>query len=135
MTERVLVTGSREWTNITVIKLAICRVVDERGVEVVIHGACRGADRIAGVVARRMGIAVEPYPAKWKVYGNAAGPIRNRQMLREGKPTLVLAFHNSIDTSTGTRDMLEIADAAGVPWRGYTSRGESFGPEQPSLFG
>jgi hypothetical protein len=35
-------------------------------------------------------------------------------MLDEGKPDLVLAFHENIDESKGTRDMVHRARGAGV---------------------
>ena len=49
------------------------------------------------------------FPADWKKYGRAAGPIRNKQMLNEGKPDLVLAFHTNIENSKGTKSMIQIA--------------------------
>lgn len=53
----------------------------------------------------------EEYPADWKRYGMAAGPIRNRRMLKEGKPDIVIAFAGG----RGTADMVRQAKAAGVP--------------------
>lgn len=55
------------------------------------------------------------YPADWKTYGRAAGPIRNRQMLTCGQPDLVLAFHDALEISKGTANMVKIARKAGVP--------------------
>lgn len=51
------------------------------------------------------------FPAEWNKYGNAAGPIRNGQMLREGKPDLVLAF----GYGRGTDDMVTQARNAMLP--------------------
>ena len=54
------------------------------------------------------------FPADWKKWGKAAGPIRNREMLlyaKERAPVIV-AFWNGI--SSGTRDMIEQAENAGV---------------------
>lgn len=39
------------------------------------------------------------FPAKWNEHGKAAGPIRNQQMLTEGKPDVVFAFHDDIASS------------------------------------
>lgn len=99
---RLLVCGSRHWKDFARIK----EEIEKRNPEVVIEGDCRGADRIAGQAARELGIPVEEYPAKWGTYGRLAGRIRNQEMLDEGKPTHVLAFHASLSTSTGTRDMV-----------------------------
>ncbi len=38
------------------------------------------------------GIPVMTFPADREKHGRAAGPIRNKQMLEEGKPDLVAAF-------------------------------------------
>ena len=70
---------------------------------------------MAGNAAEALGIAVESYPAQWHRYGRAAGPIRNLQMLVEGKPDAVLAFNNCIEKSRGTKDMVARATEAGIP--------------------
>lgn len=75
-----------------------------------IHGAAAGADMHAGAWAKRRGVPVESYPADWTAYGRAAGPIRNRQMLAQGKPHLVVAFPGG----NGTENMKALAQAAGV---------------------
>ncbi|HVM95122.1 MAG TPA: hypothetical protein VMT89_01980, partial [Candidatus Acidoferrales bacterium] len=50
------------------------------------------------------------FMADWRRNGRAAGPIRNQQMLTEGKPDLVVAFPGG----RGTRDMVNKAKAANV---------------------
>ena len=57
------------------------------------------------------------FPADWIRHGRAAGPIRNEQMLREGCPDLVVAFHDDPGLGRGTADMVRRALAAGVPVR------------------
>ena len=69
-------------------------------------------------------IPVEKYPADWTRYGYAAGPIRNQQMLDEGRPSLVLAFHNDFEHSKGTKDMIDKARKANIPAILYSERGE-----------
>ena len=108
---RVLVCGDRNWTDIEVIRQKLISIPD---ISVVIEGEARGADRIARQVAEELNIPVEKFPANWDKYGKAAGPIRNQQMLDEGKPDLVLAFHNDLENSKGTKDMVIRADKAGV---------------------
>jgi len=114
---RVLVCGDREWKD----RESISRVLSFLGGQllhdqpVIIHGGAPGADSLADEVGKARGLEVEPFPADWKAYGRAAGPIRNRQMLREGKPDLVLAFHDDLSRSKGTRDMVKQARKAGIP--------------------
>ena len=60
------------------------------------------------------------FPAKWRQHGRAAGPIRNQQMLDEGLPTHVYAFHDHLDKSRGTRDMIDRAQACNIPITVFT---------------
>jgi hypothetical protein len=114
---KVLVCGDRNWEDYEAIARELCPVRPS----VVIHGAARGADSIAGEIAEEMGVRVEDYLAEWDKFGRAAGPIRNQQMLDEGKPDLVLAFHPDISKSKGTADMVRRAQKAGVPTKVFSS--------------
>ncbi len=87
------------------------REEEERPIVRVVHGAARGADRIAGAWARTKGIVPLAFPADWTKYGNRAGPIRNGKMLRATSPDLVCAFPGG----SGTLDMKSQARGAGVP--------------------
>lgn len=113
---RVLVCGDRHWAD----KEALEAVLNVIGFErwgrdlVIIEGTADGADRMAGRWAERS-CGHEEYPAEWNVHGKAAGPIRNQRMLDEGKPDLVLAFHDHLPKSKGTRDMVRRARNAGLP--------------------
>lgn len=122
---RILVCGSRNWTDAALIETALQDVVDDNGIGfddnmqslVVIHGAARGADLIAASFAKAWEAQGRPistlaFPADWRTHGKAAGMIRNRQMLTEGKPDLVLAFWDG--HSKGTANMIELAKKAGV---------------------
>ena len=55
----------------------------------------------------------ECYLADWERLGRGAGPERNRRMLEQSNPDLVLAFWDG--KSRGTKHMIEIAEKAGVP--------------------
>jgi hypothetical protein len=86
-----------------------------------IEGGARGADALADEWVTQDG-GGDPidgpfhlrYPADWKQHGKAAGPIRNKQMLDEGKPDLVVAFSDRPITP-GTANMIKQAKAADVP--------------------
>lgn len=111
---RVLVCGSRDWTDRDMISQTLWHVHHPMGgIALIIHGGCRGADSLAGDVADANGIPYQVFPANWKD-GKAAGPIRNTKMLQEGKPDLVLAFTYDLSTSRGTADMVRKARAAGI---------------------
>ena len=114
----VLVCGSREWTDKRAIFDALFSLVGKA--ELVIHGAARGADTLAGEVARELAIPVREYPADWDHYGKGAGYIRNSKMLKEGQPDLVLAFTDELTGGTG--QMVKLARKAGVETRVYGPR-------------
>lgn len=105
---RVIVCGGRDYDDETTV-IEVLSALDPTAVTIV-HGAARGADKLAASVARGFGHYVQPYPADWKRHGKAAGPIRNQQMLDAGAD-LVIAFPGG----RGTAHMVEIARAAGVP--------------------
>jgi ABC-type Fe3+-hydroxamate transport system substrate-binding protein len=83
-------------------------------VECIIDGDAKGADRLAGKWAVKNDFKRLAFPitsADWKRLGKGAGHIRNKQMIDEGKPTLVIAFPGG----TGTKDMVAQAKEAGIP--------------------
>ena len=108
---RLLICGDRNWDDRGTIKAAI----QELQPKVVIEGEARGADRLAGEEAEALGVPVLRYPAMWRLFGKAAGAIRNGVMLEQGEPTHVLAFHADIRHSKGTADMLRQARLYGIP--------------------
>lgn len=77
----------------------------------IISGVAKGVDTVAIDWAVLNWCPFEEYPANWSKHGKAAGPIRNQQMLDEGKPDLVVAFPGG----RGTAHMVRLAKAAGVP--------------------
>lgn len=109
---RVLVCGDRDWLNKALVKKKLEELKGK--IEVVIEGEARGADTCGRIAAQELGIPVLKFPADWKKHGKAAGPIRNNQMLKEGEPDLVLAFHSNIEESKGTKHMVKIARKAGI---------------------
>jgi hypothetical protein len=101
---KVLVCGDRNWEDEELIQQIFNTMPS---LSAIVHGNCRGADKLAGKVASRMGIEVFPIPAQWKKYGKKAGPIRNSQMLEEHPDIrLIVALHDDIDSSKGTSDMI-----------------------------
>ena len=112
----VLVCGSRDWTDREPIRRVLLGLHRE-GYTVLLHGAAPGVDSLAGRAAEEMGFVVQPWPAEWGRHGRSAGPIRNGNMLRYGRPELVVALTDDLAQSRGTADMVRQARAAGVPVR------------------
>lgn len=119
---RLLVCGDRKWTDRDAIRARLGFLHDRPGLSAVIHGAARGADRFAGEWARDNDIEV-PYPADWANLGRRAGMVRSAKMLAPGMPNAVLAFHDNIATSRGTKNMVDRAIRAGLPVTLWTHQG------------
>ena len=113
---RIIFCGSRDWEDQSYILTVMQALKDNLGEFVVIEGEARGADKMARWVAENMCyLPVVGYPANWELFGKAAGPIRNEQMLRDGKADAVVAFHDDLASSKGTKHMVEFARMMGKP--------------------
>lgn len=114
---RLLVCGGRNYTNRGLLYSVLDHMLPAHvhPIEVVIEGEARGADTLAREWALDRGITVEPYPADWTRYGRGAGPIRNKQMLEQGRPTYAVAFFDRPrNESRGTADMVRRLELAGI---------------------
>ncbi|GGW15803.1 hypothetical protein GCM10018980_51480 [Streptomyces capoamus] len=122
---RILVTGSRTWTDVGAIQKALAKAVEAIPADrqiIVVHGACpNGADAIADQWARQYGATVERHPANWRPNGvldRAAGYRRNAEMVLSGAD-LCLAFIRNI--SPGATHCAATAERAGIPVRRFTA--------------
>lgn len=146
----VLITGSRDYTNQQELDQALNAAWNEalaRGFRelVVVHGAARGADRLADGWAKRRqarGVQARRFRADWNgpcgseckpghrrrkqhggTYCPAEGNRRNQRMVEHvlgvAAPGGVLAIVCWVESSEcrGTRDCLGRIEAAGLPYR------------------
>lgn len=109
---RVLVCGGRKFKDQDFIWRTLTELDSQLGpFKFVIHGGVAGVDSMAADWAESLPNKEQlPYLAWWTIYGRAAGAIRNKRMLKEGKPEIVIAFPGG----KGTANMVSIAKAAGV---------------------
>jgi Bifunctional DNA primase/polymerase, N-terminal len=123
---RLLVTGSRTWTDAASIAWAL-GLYWAAGFRILVHGACpAGADAIADHIWRSWGGQTEPHRADWAT-GRGAGYARNTQMAAS-RPDACLVFGMACTepacrrpgphTTHGTGHCASEAEAHGVPvWR------------------
>lgn len=112
---RLLVCGDRHWDDVELVRSVITLWYEcANGDLTIIEGGADGADMIAKRVGEELGVPVVEYTAEWARYGKASGPMRNLRMIEEGKPDYVIAFHDHIVRSKGTKDMLRQAREAGL---------------------
>lgn len=102
---KIVVCGDRKWLKVDIIVERLSKLSKDT---IVVEGGCGGADLISRNVALDIGLEVVEFPAAWKKYGKAAGPIRNMKMLGTG-PILVIAFHDDITNSKGTKHIVREA--------------------------
>jgi hypothetical protein len=108
---RVIVCGGRDYKDRTRLFETLDRIVTNRGhIDALIHGNAKGADTLAHVWALSRDITTIPVPPDWQRYGPSAGPIRNRKMITEHNPDLVIAFPGG----KGTKNMIELAHGASI---------------------
>ena len=107
---RVIIAGHRDFYDAR----TVCDAVVESGFKIteVVSGGCRGVDALGERFSREV-LKKEPivYPADWKKYGKAAGPIRNQQMAENADALIALL----IEGSRGTKNMIETAKKKGLP--------------------
>ena len=106
---KILVCGGRDFRD----KEFVFYALDRINPDIVVHGGARGADSLAGEWCQARGKEERVYPARWNIHGKVAGPLRNREMLKEELDGLdgVIAFPGG----NGTRDMVSIAKKALPP--------------------
>jgi len=78
---RVGIVGSRDYPAPGLVRSFVAAL--PRG-SVVVSGGNGVVDKTAASMGRRLGFIVDEFKADWDRYGRAAGPIRNREIVRSG---------------------------------------------------
>lgn len=124
---RVLVTGSRTWTDFSLILAEVRTLADHHPRLVIVHGAApSGADMLASLAARQFGVVQERHPAAWRRLGKRAGYVRNEEMVMT-HPDECLAFLMTCELprcqarpphpTHGSAHCAKLAEDAGIPVR------------------
>lgn len=108
MADRICISGSREYKNLHRVDEVIAALPADA---IIVHGGARGVDARADQAARRRGLKVEVVRPRWDLYGKAAGPKRNGEMVRSS--SFLYAFWDG--SSPGTKSAIEAAKSSGVP--------------------
>lgn len=120
---RVLVTGGRDYVDR---ESALASALDFERPSLVIQGGARGADAVAREWCRKTGTPCLTVWALWQQYGKPAGHIRNRVMVDDGKPHLVIAAPGG----SGTASCVSLAETAGIPVHRLVSHVSAECPDQ-----
>lgn len=116
MTQRVLITGSRDWVDTDRISEALRETWLSFGQPedaILVSGSCRtGADAIAEEIWDRRGYPIESHPADWDQHGRKAGFVRNAEMVSAGADICLAFIRNG---SKGATMTAELAQKALIP--------------------
>lgn len=113
---KVIIAGGRDFTNTQYVRDTMDQLYYDElagyfyGIDEVVSGGARGADREGEQWALNASLPVKEFPANWDFYGAGAGPRRNEEMAEYAD--VLVAFWDG--KSKGTGDMIRRAIAHGL---------------------
>jgi hypothetical protein len=112
MMRKIIVTGGREYKDEKVAFQALDWAFKKFDIGEVIQGGATGADSLARKWGKDRGMWVTTMPAQWKLFGKAAGPIRNLAMVAGNKDAACLM---AFPGGRGTDNCIACALKAKIP--------------------
>ena len=109
----VIIAGSRGFSDYDLLCEKCDKIFSRRKPTAILCGEAKGADSLGKRYAKEHRIPIQSFPAQWDQYGEAAGMMRNKQMLAFADA--LVAFWDG--ESRGTENMLDIAANKGIPVR------------------
>lgn len=112
---RVIICGGRHFDNYACLEETMDELLNNFDLDFdnieIVSGHCSGADQLGEKYAENNNILCSIFPAQWKKYGRAAGPIRNSEMISyasESDFPIVVAFVSP--NAKGTNDTVKKAE-------------------------
>lgn len=117
---QIIITGGREFTDVKAEWDILDNILTKYPDMVLLHGGAQGVDRIGAAWAKRKNVPQVEFKPDWNKFGKAAGYRRNETMVRQTKPTAVVAFPGE----NGTKHCIETALKSGIRvWEPMTAVG------------
>ena len=110
---RVIVAGSRTFTDYDFLKEKLDKAFAKHKPTSIVCGEAKGADTLGRRYAEEHGIQIDSFQADWVTYGKQAGYIRNEQMADNADAAIVF-IHND---SAGSKHMINTAKKQGLQVR------------------
>ncbi|MEG1642107.1 MAG: DUF2493 domain-containing protein [Synergistaceae bacterium] len=111
MTTRIIIAGSREFTDYDYLKAKCDEITSNYKAEEIeiISGTAKGADQLGEKYATEKSYKLTRMPAKWETHGISAGHIRNTEMAKYAsqQTSILCAFWDG--QSRGTKNMIQTA--------------------------
>lgn len=92
---KVIIAGSRHMPEEAYPLIGQAVVASGFSPDEVVCGMAAGADLLGRRWAKTHNIPVKEFPAQWRIYGHAAGPIRNKQMMNYADALIVFIYNGS----------------------------------------
>ncbi len=109
---KVVIAGCRHYSNYEEAKSFIEENLNDillsRNSVIILSGGCKGADALGERYASEKNLQIEKHIARWNLYGRAAGPKRNKEMV--DNCDRIICFWNGL--SKGTKDTINYAKKA-----------------------
>ena len=113
---KVAVVGSRDFDDFDYLSAILDCTRNLPGIDLIISGGARGADRLAEQYAKQHTIPIKIFYAEWDKYGKSAGYRRNIDIINEAE--MVIAFWDG--KSKGTKHSIDLAKKQGKLISVYT---------------
>lgn len=119
MRTKIIIAGGRNYVgnlkDVVAVTALLESLLESYGKQLeIVSGGCEGADQWGEVLADVCGIKYKRFPADWRQYGRAAGPIRNKEMVDYADVLIALPGGD------GTDNVVELAKKDGMlvwDWR------------------
>ena len=110
---KVIIAGSRNFSDYGLLaKTCDHMLQNQEDVEIVSGKEPKGADKLGELYAEEKGYHIEEFKAHWSQFGDAAGPIRNKQMAEYADA--LICFWDGDTVKSGTYNMIQQARFAGL---------------------
>lgn len=119
MKKRMIIAGSRHFSNYDLLKQRVQEVLDQSGIKMyeleVVSGGANGADKLGERFAKEFGTKLKVLNANWDSRGYSAGHLRNMEMAIYASGSIesyCICFWDG--KSTGTKSMIQLAEKYGI---------------------
>jgi hypothetical protein len=79
---KVIIAGGRDFVPMQKHFNWLAKTIKKLCVTEIVSGGCSGADLFGECAANHYALPIKLFPANWKEYGLAAGPMRNEEMAK-----------------------------------------------------
>lgn len=102
---KLAIIGSRSFSDYNYLEKICNEFRKIENVDAVVSGGASGTDTLAEIWANKNNIRTKIFKADWKKYGNSAGVVRNKNIIKSAD--VVLAFWDN--ESRGTKHSIDLA--------------------------